>query len=200
MAALSPYNKIAETQWLQKTKQLVEAHPLKTAELVEVVLHSWNGIFESKLGPKGFQIGKHIFPKPQIMGFLLHELISLEFAARYPKLWIGEQSSSDKDLVYIPDVKYSIEIKTSSARKNIYGNRSYAQESESVGKKAKSGYYLQVNFGKFSNATPRPEIQLIKFGWIDHTDWIGQAASTGQQAHLAPVTANNKLLTIHSVK
>jgi hypothetical protein len=200
MAALSPYNNVAETQWNQKTKQLIRAHPLKTAELVEVVLQSWNGIFESKLGPKGFQIGKHIFPKPQIMGFFLHELISLEFATRYPKLWRGEQSSSDKDLVYIPDAKYSIEIKTSSDPKNIYGNRSYAQDSDSAGKKVKSGYYLQVNFGKFSKTMPKPEILLIKFGWIDHTDWIGQAASTGQQARLAPVTANNKLLTIHPFK
>jgi hypothetical protein len=200
MAALSPYNNVAETKWLSKTKQLVQVHPLKATELVNVVLQSWNGIFESKLGPNGFQIGKHIFPKPQIMGFLLHELIPLEFAARYPKLWRGEQSSSDKDLVYIPNAKYSVEIKTSSDRKNIYGNRSYAQESESIGKKAKSGYYLQVNFGKFSKATPKPEILLIKFGWIDHTDWIGQAASTGQQARLASATANNKLLTIYLIK
>jgi hypothetical protein len=182
------------------TKKLVEAHPLKASELVEVVFQSWNDIFESKLGPKSFQIGKHIFPKPQIMGFLLHELISLEFAARYPKLWRGEQSSSDKDLVCIPDAQFSIEIKTSSDKKNIYGNRSYAQESESAGKKSKSGYYLQVNFGKFGKTVPKPEILLIKFGWLDHNDWIGQTSSTGQQARLAPETANKKLLTIYPVK
>ncbi len=111
--------------------------------MVEVVLQSWNDIFDSKLGPKGFQIGKHIFPKPQIMGFLLHELIPLEFSARYPRLWRGEQTASDKDLVYIPDPQYSVEIKTSSDSKNIYGNRSYAQESDSAGKKSKSGYYLR---------------------------------------------------------
>ena len=180
--------------------QLVERHPLKATELVDVVLQSWNDIFESRLGSKGFQIGKHIFPKPQIMGFLLHELIPLEIAARYPKFWRGEQSSSDKDLVYIPDAEYSIEIKTSSDSKNIYGNRSYAQKSKGNGKKSKSGYYLQVNFGKFSNAIQKPEILLIKFGWLDHIDWIGQAASTGQQARLAPTTANSKLLTIYTVK
>jgi hypothetical protein len=200
MAALSPYHRVAETQWPQKTKKLVEAHPLKAAELVEVVLQSWNGIFESKLGPKGFQIGIHIIPKPQIMGFLLHELISLEFATRYPKFWRGEQSSSDKDLVYIPDEQFSVEIKTSSDKKNIYGNRSFAQKSEIAGKKSKSGYYLQVNFDKFSKTVLKPEILLIKFGWLDHTDWIGQTASTGQQARLSPATANNKLLTIYQVK
>jgi hypothetical protein len=108
MAALSPYNKLDKTHWLQMTRQLVETHPLKIAELVEVVLQSWHDIFESKLGPKGFQIGKHIFPKPQIMGFFLHELIPLEFAARYPKFWRGEQSSSDKDLVYIPVLRRNL--------------------------------------------------------------------------------------------
>ena len=143
MGASSPYNKVAETQWLQKTKKLVACHPLKVSEMVEVVLQSWNDIFDSKLGPKGFQIGKHIFPKPHIMGFLLHELIPLEFSARYPRLWRGEQTASDKDLVYIPDPQYSVEIKTSSDSKNIYGNRSYAQESDSAGKKSKSGYYLR---------------------------------------------------------
>lgn len=134
------------------------------------------------------------------MGFLLHELIPLEFAARYPNLWRGEQSKSDKDLVYIPDAKFSVEIKTSSNRTKIFGNRSYAQESESAGKKAKSGYYLQVNFGKFGKNTAKPEILLIKFGWLDHIDWLGQATATGQQAHLAPSTANNKLISIYSVK
>ena len=83
------------------------------------------------------------------MGFLLHELIPVEFAAQDPDKWRGEKSGADKDIVYIPNELYSIELKTSSSKGNIFGNRSYAQP-ETAGKKSKSGYYLTVNFGKFA--------------------------------------------------
>jgi hypothetical protein len=165
-----------------------------------VVLQAWTDIFDSKLGPKNFQIGRHIFPKPQIMGFFLHELIPLEFAARYPTEWRGEKTAGDKDMVYIPDNRFSIEIKTSSHPAQIFGNRSYAQEGETAGKKSKSGYYLTVNFGKFAPSGIEPEILRIRFGWIDHSDWIGQVAQSGQQAHLTLGADRFKLLTIHPTK
>jgi hypothetical protein len=194
----SPYYGLAENTWLETTERLVRAHPLKVGEIRAVVLQAWSDIFDSKLGPKGFQIGKHIFPKPQIMGFFLHELIPLEFAARYPKKWHGEKTAGDKDMVYIPNNRFSIEIKTSSHPTQIFGNRSYAQEGDSVGKKSKSGYYLAVNFGKFKAAEASPKILRIRFGWIDHSDWIGQAAQSGQQAHLTAGADRLKLLTIYS--
>jgi hypothetical protein len=131
------------------------------------------------------------------MGFLLHELIPLELAARHSSVWRGETSSDDKDIVYIPDSSYSIELKTSSDPRHVYGNRSYAQAS-SKGKKAKSGYYLAVNFGKFTAKGSRPQIRLIRFGWIDSSDWIGQKAATGQQSRLHPDVESSKLLQLYS--
>lgn len=92
-------------------------------------------------------IGVHVFPRPQIMGMFLHELIPLEFAERYPDIWRREQSVDEMDLVYIPDIpdtEQSVEIKTSSSASRIFGNRSYAQSGKLL-KKAKSGYYLTVN-------------------------------------------------------
>jgi hypothetical protein len=148
------------------------------------------------LGTKGFKIGKDIFPKPQIMGFLLHELIPLELAAKYPKLWREEKTTSDKDIVYIPNDYYSIEVKTSSNPTHIYGNRSYAQAA-TENKKAKSGYYLAVNFQKVVKGKVA-RIVLIRFGWLDANDWIGQKAATGQQSRLSPDVENNKLLVISS--
>lgn len=47
------------------------------------------------------------------MGMFLHELIPLDFAARYPGIWRREQTANEKDLVYIPDADLSVEIKTS---------------------------------------------------------------------------------------
>lgn len=192
----SPYDGLPEELWVGKTKELIAEHPLDADEIVEVVLGSWESIFQSKIGLKGFTIGQHLQPTPQIMGSFLHELIPLEFEARSPGKWRRDKSAKDKDLVYLPDESYSVEIKTSSSPKNIYGNRSFAQDSEAA-KKSKSGYYLAVNFQKFSSAK-EPKVRLVRFGWLDHTDWIGQASSTGQQARLAPTTERSKLLVLYS--
>jgi len=195
----SPYAGVPSGQWLEITRQLVAKHPLTTDEIVQVVLGSWDAIFDSRMGSKGFRISVDIFPKPQIMGFLLHELIPLELQARHPDHWCGERSGEDKDLVYIPDNFFSIEVKTSSNPSHIFGNRSYAQQT-TENKKAKSGYYLAVNFENFKKRDVRPRVILLRFGWIDSTDWIGQHAATGQQSRLPPSVENGKLLKLFSVR
>jgi len=170
-----------------------------------VVLGSWEAIFQSTLGD-GFRVGQHIFPKPQIMGFLLHELIPLEFEHLKPKEWRAEQTAADKDLVYLPDDSFSIEIKTSSHPAQIYANRSYGQEGVSEGKKAKSGYYIAVNFDRWPSISKKPTKKLVKpsirsvrFGWLDHTDWLAQSAATGQQSALPALVENAQLLTFFQV-
>jgi hypothetical protein len=194
----SPYENQPIKSWLKITKKIVRRHPLSTEEIVQIALASWHSIFDSKIG-NTFIIGKDIFPKPQIMGFFLHELITLTLAKRYPDKWRKEETASEKDLIYIPDDTFSVEIKTSSSAKNIYGNRSYAQEANSV-KKSKSGYYLAINFQNFSAKISEPQIKRIRFGWLDHTDWIGQAAATGQQARLSPDVEQNKLIILYDLK
>ncbi len=194
---ISPYNGTTHEQWESITKKLIEKHPLKPQEIVDIVLMSWETILDTGLGKKGFKIGVDIFPKPQIMGFFLHELIPLELAARYPEAWRGEKQASDKDIVYIPDDSFSIEVKTSSNPNRIFGNRSYAQGTTN-GKKAKTGYYVAVNFEKFSATTKRPQVCLIRFGWLDANDWIGQKAATGQQSRLPTEIESFKLLKLYS--
>ena len=80
----SPYLGKSFEQWEKVTAELLKKHPLNHGEIVDVVLQSWRDIFNSKLGPKEFQIGRDIYPQPQIMAFLLHELIPLELASRQP--------------------------------------------------------------------------------------------------------------------
>jgi hypothetical protein len=192
----SPYNGLNPQQWLEVTERLIKNHPLDLDEIIEVVLSSWHSIFDIKMGTKGFHIGREIFPKPQIMGFFLHELIPLELASRHPKEWRGEKYSSDKDIVYIPNDQYSIEVKTSSNPNHIYGNRSYTQAT-TKGKKAKSGFYLTINFDKFSKSNTHPIIRLVRFGWLDSEDWIGQRAETGQQSRLLLDVEKYKLLELY---
>ena len=197
----SPYKGINPKSWAKITKTLLQDHPLATSDLVEVTLGAWNAIFESKIGPRGFTIGIHIYPKPQIMAFLLHELIPLELATKFPKEWRGDESADEKDLVCLSDNQFSIEVKTSSSPNGIYGNRSYAQQGSSH-KKSKSGYLLAINFGKFSptGKRPEPEIRQIRFGWLDQEDWIGQLAQTGQQARLTADAIQNKLMQLYEYK
>jgi len=66
---VAPYTGLSEDLWLDRTKGLIEQHPLKATELKQVVLQAWNDIFDSKLGPKGFQIGRQIFRDPKSWGF-----------------------------------------------------------------------------------------------------------------------------------
>ncbi|MCQ3930851.1 MAG: ScaI family restriction endonuclease [Chloroflexi bacterium] len=192
---ISPYDGMPPSAWRDKTLDLIQQHPLKTQELYDVTRQAWEDIFQSKIGSRGFRIGIELFPAPQIMGFFLHELIALEFQSRYPNVWRRDQQSGEKDMVYIPDEVFSIEIKTSSSAKNIYGNRSYTQMA-STSKKSKSGYYLAVNFEKFSPQLTRPQLTRVRFGWLDHSDWVGQSAATGQQARLSPEVERYKLIEL----
>lgn len=60
------------------------------------------------------------------------------------------------------------------------------------------GYYLAVNFEKFSATVKSPQVGLIRFGWLDSDDWIGQKAATGQQSRLPVEVENFKLLKLHT--
>jgi len=194
----SPYLGKTSEEWGEVTALLLKKHPLGQEEIVDVVLQSWRDIFDSKLGPKGFQIGRDIYPQPQIMAFLLHELIPLELASRHTKEWRRDQFGTDKDLVYVPDEQFSIEIKTSSSANGVFGNRSYAQPTQGD-KKSKSGYCLAVNFDGFSDAaTVAPRIRKIRFGWLDHSDWKGQAAQSGQATTPSQEAKKHKLVTLYT--
>lgn len=192
----SPYNERAPEEWLAITKELVAAHPLDVNEIVEVVTRCWEDIFTTSIGGK-LRIGTDVFPVPQILSSFLHEMIPLDFEGRHPGVWRRDQSASEKDLVHVPDQSFSVEIKCSS-QKNIYGNRSFTQESEArPAKKEKSGYYLAVNFPPIHKLREVKPITTIRFGWLDITDWKGQAAASGQQASLSREALTGKLLTLY---
>ena len=191
----SPYEGLPPENWEDVTRKLVAQHPLEMTELYEIVSKVWDDIFSSGIGSKPFRIGVDLFPRPQIMGYFLHELIPLELEFRYPEIWRREITSDEKDVVFVLNPTFSVEIKTSSSTRSIYGNRSYAQVGD-TSKKSKSGYYLAINFEKFTSNMKQPKITLVRFGWLDHEDWVGQTAATGQQSRLSRDVELKKLLTI----
>lgn len=86
----------------------------------------------------------------------------------------------------------SVEMKASGQLGyKVFGNRSYGQVLANAGaaKKDKSGYYITVNF--FGQS-----LTLLRFGWIDSTDWQAQASATGQMAGLSAEVYNYKLVPI----
>jgi len=190
----SPYKNLPKSKWLEKTKELVNAHPLKD-EIKDVVLKSWNDIFNSKIG--SFSIGKEIFPSPQILSFFLHELVAHYLSLKYPERYKVGELKNEKDVHDIINPSMGIEIKGSSNTTQIFANRSYAQPSSDSETKDKNGYYITINFEKISKSNPRPKITIIRFGYLEHKDWIAQKAATGQQARLTPEAYKYKLIEIY---
>jgi hypothetical protein len=194
----SPYTRCKPANWLTVSERLRRGYILAPDDLTRVVLRAWDSIFASRIGRHGHRIGKNFFPQPQIMGFFLHELVPIELEASYPSKWRRGAAASEPDAVCILDPSNSFEIKTSSSRGGIFGNRSYAQDG-SGRKKKHGGFFLAVNFQGFEAAAPlRPEVTLIRFGWLDPADWIAQRAATGQQARLTKEAKAYKLLRIWS--
>lgn len=192
---MSPYANLDKSLWLNKTQELIQYHPLKD-DIVDVVLKSWEDIFNSKIG--NFCIGKDIFPAPQILSFFLHELIAHNLSLKYPDTYKVGELKHEKDVHNILEPRMGIEIKASSHDSQIFANRSYAQPSSDNEIKDKNGYYITVNFEKISKSNPHPKIKRIRFGYIEHCDWIAQESQTGQQARLTPETYRYKLIELYT--
>ena len=192
----SPYQGKEIEDWQAITDALITHHPLSPQEIVAVILKSWDDIFNSKLG--SFYIGKEIFPTPQIMSFFLHELVAHYLSLQYKGIYKVGTSKNEKDIHHITNQLLSVEIKASSHDSQIFGNRSYAQADSGKGQKDKNGYYITINFENFLGSnTRRPEILRIRFGYLEHTDWVAQKSPTGQQARLKQEVYKYKLKTLY---
>jgi hypothetical protein len=189
----SPYSGKAEPEWLAITEKLVVSHPLERGLLRDAVIKTWSTLWQTTVGAGETSVKLTDLSVPAtVVGYFFEVLLARELERREPAQWHGTQSKEQKDLVYIPDPDFSIEIKTSGqAGFKVYGNRSHGQKSENelLVKKEKSGYYITVNFlGQI--------LTLIRFGWIDAEDWDPQKAPTGQMAGLRDSVYKFKLISI----
>ena len=81
----SPYEGKHEGEWKEITQKLLSSHPLNQQEIVEIILHAWDCIFKSKICD--LQIGKDIFPNPQMLGYFIETLAAVKLAEKYPLIW-----------------------------------------------------------------------------------------------------------------
>ncbi|MBP0016781.1 MAG: ScaI family restriction endonuclease [Cyanobacteria bacterium SBLK] len=190
---ISPYSHLPQDKWLNKTHELIAEHPLKEDIIKQIILESWTILWDTKIGNNDLKISIQDIDLPaQIVGYFLEKIFAKILETRYPQEWQGGKNKEDKDIIYLPDDRFSLEIKTSGQKGlKIFGNRSYGQKTknENLEKKSKSGYYITVNF--FDQT-----INLIRFGWIDFDDWKAQKSQTGQAASLSDYVYQYKLVEI----
>lgn len=194
--ARSPYAGTAAPQWREITHDLVAEFPLTTETLVDVVGAAWDDLFTSRIGKAQLVIGRDVFIPAQATGVMLEKLIANELERRDPR-WRGGSSKADKDVMFKDSARYGFEIKTSSSKKGLYGNRSTGLRADGR-KKYRTGYYLVVNYKLPTRDDLEKWLRLIRFGWIDDEDWTGQARPTGQQASVGKAVAHGKLITLFS--
>ncbi|MFS1975885.1 ScaI family restriction endonuclease [Vibrio splendidus] len=187
---MSPFSTIPQTEWKEKTNDLLESHPLELEEIKEVAILSWERLWSSEIGSQ-ISLSEVELPAT-VVGYFFQKLFAYELSRRYPNTWRGEIEKHDKDLVNIESPQYSIEMKASGQSGfKIFGNRSYNQETleGNHGGKSKSGYYITINFTGQS-------LNLIRMGWIDQDDWVPQGSETGQAATLHPRVYTHKMIEI----
>lgn len=188
----SPYDGRSVAQWAEVTRSLVQSHPLTPELIHDAAMLSWSRLWSTQVGDGnvGFPLAA-INPPATVIGYMFEKLFAQELATRLPGLWRGGVGS-EKDLYCLADESKSVEMKASGQLGyKIYGNRSYGQvlENADAAKKDKSGYYITVNFYGQT-------LTLLRFGWIDASDWQAQKSPTGQMAGLGPEVYAHKLLTI----
>lgn len=189
----SPFHGRPESDWIGIRDRVIADHPLDAELIIDAVLSAWETILSAQIGDVRIM---ELEPQPQIMGFLLHELIPVEVAKRAGG-WRRGRARVERDLHYADDAAKSIEIKTSSNANNLFGNRSYGRRSEHS-KAVVGAYYIGVNFEKFGGPS-KPRIRKIRFGWLDPDDWRSQHAESGQAATFSKAVREKKLKLIYSL-
>jgi hypothetical protein len=189
----SPYAGKPKSEWLSITRQLLADHPLAVEVIRETAEEAWAKVWETTIGSGSTAIRLTELDVPAtVIGYFFERLFARVLQNRYPEQWRGTQSKDEKDLHYIPDPALSVEVKTSGQLGlKVYGNRSCGQalQNELLAKKEKSGFYVTANFY-------RRTLTLLRFGWIDASDWKPQASATGQMAGLPDGVYRYKLIAI----
>jgi hypothetical protein len=189
----SPYEGKDKSLYQAVTKELIRNHPLSLDETEKIATFCWQVLWETKIGYGETCLRLQELDIPAtVVGYFFEKLFAHELGKRCWGKWRGGSAKDEKDLVYIPDNGFSIEIKASGQLgTKIFGNRSFGQKGVQKNKecKDKSGYYITVNFYQ-------QILTLIRFGWIDFSDWQPQKAPTGQMAGLPDYVYESKLLVV----
>ncbi len=186
----SPYAGKDKLEWKSITEVLVENHPLNKQDIHDIAVKSWSLLWETKIG-KIISV-REAGLSAQVIGNFFQKIFTHQLENKFKDDWRGDSYKKDKDLVYIKDINFSVEMKSSGQPGyELYGNRctSLDVNKKSSGKD-KSGYYITVNF-------IGDKLTLLRFGWIDNDDWQPQKSPTGHAATLDKDVYKYKLIDIN---
>ena len=190
-----PYSDKPIEEWTEITKTLVLKFPVKMYEIRKVVEDSFKDYLNLTISEFKLQIGKDIFFPAQATGVIIQKLITLKLSKLQTNTWKDGVKKFEKDVVNVKENIFSFEIKTSSSKSGIFGNRSMGHISKNK-TKVRSGYYLIINYKLPKEEDKNFEIYKIRFGWIDDNDWKGQSSPTGQQSTVSKDCKSYKLIDI----
>ncbi|TLX16021.1 ScaI family restriction endonuclease [Rhizobium sp. MHM7A] len=190
----SPYHGFDFELWPAVTKTLVDAFPLTCSQLFDVAVEAWKDAISTRIGRRELRIGLDIEMPAQAMGSMFEKLIAVSLTAMPVPFRGGLSQATEKDIVCEDDPYFSFEIKTSTHKHGIYGNRSQGKSSPRR-KKFRAGYHLVANFKSPSLACPSGQFGL-RFGWLDGADWKSQKAESGQSAHVPAHILKVKLVEL----
>ena len=126
----SPYSNKPVAARLKITKGLLVRHPLTTDVILEVATQAWGCLWNTRVGVGKTAVELNQLDVPAtVVGYFFEVLFTNEMERRFPGKWRGCKKGDEKDLVYIPDPRLSVEIKTSGQLGlKVFGNRSYGQK------------------------------------------------------------------------
>jgi len=167
-------------------------HILPKQVLLNTVNQSWKTLWTTRIGRQPL----HAFQKldAQVIGKFFQEIMMYSLYEHDPYTWADPEKARNPklpDFVCVKDPKHSFELKMcgQSGSRVVYGNRCSSQGFKSPVGKSRDGWMLTINY-------TGTRINLVRFGYIHGTDWIGQASSSGNSARLHPDTYKNKLEVI----
>jgi hypothetical protein len=86
----SPYAGKPESSWLGITQQLINDHPLKSAELLDAAKTAWATLWQSTVGTGALSVKPSDLRVPAtIVGYFFEVLLARELERRTPTLWRG---------------------------------------------------------------------------------------------------------------
>jgi hypothetical protein len=165
-------------------------HVLRHATLLNVIQRSWNTLWTTKVG----RVPLHAFSMDaQVIGKFFQELMTHELHAEDPR-WRhpdAPRSSKDPDFVFTEDPAQSFELKMcgQAGGRAVFGNRCSSASFASPRGKSRDSWLLTINYTD-------TRINLVRFGFVLGSDWIGQVAASGNASRLHPAAYAEKLRVV----
>lgn len=163
-------------------------HLLRHDTLLHVIQNAWNTLWKTDVGGKSL---RQLHVDAQVIGKLFQELMHWELHAADPTTWQhpdAPRKRGDPDFVCTKDPLQSFELKMCGqpGSTRVFGNRCSSHGFASKHGKSRDCWLLTINYTD-------ERINLVRFGHVLGSDWVGQASASGNAARLKNEVYDTKL-------